>query len=279
LRLQLKSQGAQMKTALVTLIFGRPYQRAWREVCGPTWRAYAEKHGYNVIAIDQPLDTSMRAAMRPPYWQKLLVLRPDIAGTYDRVVWVDADIIINPDAPAITNDVPVEKIGLTDETSFPSREEHRGFQLRLAAERDRLGHCALADLARSMAATSPSPQTGVMVLSPKHHREVLEAIYHGKEHDTVIAEQIYAGRAILERGLAHWLDPRFNALVYCLKDLAHRRDAIDTEPKLITAIQEWYAANYFLHFAAEQPLLGIAQQAIAGPIRRQPAVSNVSMGG
>ncbi len=251
-----------MRTALVTLILGWPYRLVWREVCEPTWSAYAARHGYDVIAIDRPLDTSKRAAMRPLYWQKLLVLRPDLANGYDRVVWIDADIVINPEAPSVTDGVPIEKIGLTDESRFPSPQEHRDLQLRMANTHERAGNLAHAAVARTSAATSPAPQTGVMVLSPRHHRAILEAVYHDKEQDIPVAEQVYAGRAILENDLAHWIDPRFNALVYCLKIIEHRRAAIDTEAKLIAAIRQWISRHYFLHFAAEHALLSTALAAL-----------------
>ncbi len=251
-----------MRTALVTIILGRPYQLAWREVCESTWRAHAERHGYDVIAIDMPLDTSMRAAMRPPYWQKLLVLRPDIAGGYDRIVWIDADIIINPAAPAVTDGVPVEMIGLTDESRFPSPQEYREVQLRLAHGHERLGDLGRSAFARASANMLPIPQTGVMVLSPAHHREILEEVYHTKEHDILVSEQVYAGRAILQHELAHWIDQRFNALVFFLRDIEHQRAALDTEPKLIAAMRKWISHYYFLHFAAVQDLLSLAPQAL-----------------
>src|ERR1051326_5161639 len=104
-----------MKTAIVTLLLGRPYWLAWHDLCQSGWRAYAERHGYDVITIDRPLDDTPRALARSPAWQKCLVLQPSVAAGYDRVVWLDADIVVNPDAPAVAAEVPIEKIGAVDE--------------------------------------------------------------------------------------------------------------------------------------------------------------------
>ena len=119
------------RTALVTLTLGDKYQMLWDDVCAPSWRRYAKRHGYDIVVIDQPLDTSARARVRSAAWQKCLVLKPEIAGSYDRVVWLDADIVINPNAPPITDGVPLEKIGAIDEFVFPSIEENRTYSATL----------------------------------------------------------------------------------------------------------------------------------------------------
>ena len=111
-----------MNKALVTLAIGEKYLVPWRALCEPGWRAYAARHGYDLVVITQPLDTSPRAAARSPAWQKCLVLGDAIAAGRDRIVWIDADVMINPTAPDITVGVPAEKIGAVDEHAFPTPE-------------------------------------------------------------------------------------------------------------------------------------------------------------
>jgi hypothetical protein len=53
-----------------------------------------------------------------------------VGANYDRVVWIDSDIIINSQSPSILDGVPPEKIGATDESDYPSRE------IRLAINAD-----------------------------------------------------------------------------------------------------------------------------------------------
>jgi hypothetical protein len=71
------------EAAIVTLAIGDEHLSQWRKYCEPTWRAYATKHRHDLIVIDQPLDSSARAAERSMAWQKCLVLSQDFAAKYD----------------------------------------------------------------------------------------------------------------------------------------------------------------------------------------------------
>jgi hypothetical protein len=98
--------------AIVTIALGEKYLTTWRRVCEANWYAYAQKHGYDIVCIDAPLDPSARARQRSPSWQKCLILGQDAIRKYERVVWVDADILINVGAaPSIVEGVPVDKVG------------------------------------------------------------------------------------------------------------------------------------------------------------------------
>jgi hypothetical protein len=277
-----------MRTALVTLTIGDQYEKQWKDLCAPTWRHYAERHGYDVIAIDQPLDRSPRAQMRSPAWQKCLVLRPEIAGTYERVVWLDADIVINPDAPAITNGVPVEKIGAVDESVFPTVEKNRAYWNWVASENQDsasfLEYCRAAMDARDWHAFWGLPrrgdhivQTGVLVLSPSHHRDLLEYVYdryEDKGANRFNYEMRPLSFEIQEHKLSWWIDTRFNALFNFLLILEHMRTPIlsptslrhytVTEADLVETIRRCWSKNYFLHFAERRHMMGVAKLALDG---------------
>jgi hypothetical protein len=260
---------ASMKTALVTLIIGTNYHDGWRELCEPGWRAYAERHGYDLIAIDRPLDNSARALSRSPAWQKCLILSPFVCGGYDRIVWVDSDIIINPAAPSITKGVPIERIGATDEMlSLPQldRKEIFGYLIdrstnqRVSANlqsyldpRDYHGFWGLPKRGRHIV------QTGVLVLSPMCHRELLESVYFEYE-DKGSVPMSYEMRPlsfeIQERGLEHLIDQRFNALLsfLLLRQEICFRAPFSTEKEFGDFIKHQIQQNYFLHFAGTQTL-------------------------
>jgi len=113
------------KKAIVTLAIGSAYLDRFEQLCRRNWTAYTERHGFDLFVIQEPLDKSERARNRSPAWQKCLILgAPDIAG-YERVVWVDSDIFLNPAAPSILDGVPMESIGVTDEHRFPTPEMRR----------------------------------------------------------------------------------------------------------------------------------------------------------
>jgi hypothetical protein len=54
------------RKAIITLIIGDYYYRRWHKLCASNWEKYAELNGYDLICIDQPLDTSHKAKLRSP---------------------------------------------------------------------------------------------------------------------------------------------------------------------------------------------------------------------
>ena len=247
------------KQAIVTLAIGAEYAERFERHCRANWAAYAARHGYDLVVITESLDTSERARSRSPAWQKCLVLgAPQLAG-YDRVVWVDSDICINPTAPSIVDGVPAERIGATDEHSFPSPEARQAILESIVAVARENGD---ADKRFWQAWRQPGTwhqyvglppgqshivQTGVLVLSPHHHRALLEHIYRtyedrgGKQFNY---EMRPLSHEIQAHGLQYWIDPRFNALVWWL--FLHQNVSTDDLPRFV---QENYERSYFLHFA------------------------------
>jgi len=267
-----------MRTAIVTLLLGRPYQLAWHDLCEPGWRAYADRHGYDIIAIDRPLDVTPRAMARSPAWQKCLVLQPSIVGGYDRVVWLDADIVINPNAPAVTGAVPIEKIGAVDESVYPTLDAHQAFWHRMVAQTEN-SNPALARIWQSY--LDPRDyhgfwglprrgdhivRTGVLVLSPRHHRALLEHVYYDYENKggpELSYEMRPLSFEIQERDLQHWIDQRFNATFNSIFAEATAAKPISTQQELFDLIRRSLSSNYFLHFAAHQEMLTAAKMALS----------------
>jgi len=263
-----------MKKALTTLNVGDAYRARWERLSKKSWTAYCERHGYDLVPIEAPLDASERARKRSPSWQKCLILgHPGLTG-YDRVVWVDSDILINPLAPSIVEGVPPEKIGAIDESVYPSAGDRPAIirMLMAQAPRDDLMTARFLE-------TSLDPgefhglvglpktqrhivQAGVMVLSPVHHRTLLENVYNSYEdlgHAGYNYEMRPLSHEIQSRGWQHWIDPRFNALLIWLGWLANLRSgARPTMHEMRYFIMEQYLRNYFLHFAGCGNLMDLA---------------------
>ncbi len=109
------------RKAIVTIAVSDDYVQLWQEKCQKGWQKYADNYGYDVICIDSPLDNSARALQRSVAWQKCLILSQKFVEKYERVVWVDADIVVNSEkAPCITETVPLEKIGAVDAWAMPT---------------------------------------------------------------------------------------------------------------------------------------------------------------
>jgi len=252
------------KQALVTLAIGADYADRFERHCRTHWTAYGKRHGFDLIVITEPLDTGERAKSRSPAWQKCLVLRAPHIGGYDRVVWVDSDVCINPAAPSILDGVPPERIGAVDEHRFPSLEARQAILDVIIAAAPEAGdfdkrfweawrspgawHASM----RLPSGQSHILQSGVMVLSPRHHGELLEHVYDSYEDAGARplsrapgwGEMGPLSHEIQAKGLQHWIDPRFNALVWWLF-LQQNASTNDLKP----FVQENYRRSFFLHFA------------------------------
>jgi hypothetical protein len=197
-------------------------------------------------------------------------------GDYERVVWVDSDILINPAAPSITDGVPIDAIGATDEHGFPNPAARQAIlQAIIAASPDS------GELSKNFWATwrdagtwhaawgLPSGQkhivqTGVLVLSPKHHRDLLERVYHSYD-DRGLQSFNYEMRPlsheIQARGLQHWVDARFNALVWWLfLDRSVGEGETPNERQMRQFLKDIYVQSYFLHFAGCAHLMGMVER-------------------
>jgi hypothetical protein len=192
--------------AIVTLTVGAGWAERWRRLCEENWRAYADRHGYDLIQIDQPLDSSDRAGDRSPAWQKLLVLEQPFASRYERIVWADADLLFGTDAPPVADGVPPEKVGAVDELWAPT-EALRDHIHGVPVER----YYGAAGLDRGF---DHIVQTGLLVLSTEHHRSLLREIYDGYEDPgpNLDYEMRPLSYELLDRDLVHWIDPRFNRI-------------------------------------------------------------------
>ena len=152
--------------AIVRRAIAHKYLENWKNLCQANWQKYAERHGYDFICIEEPLDDSAPAPKRSPCWQKCLILGEESVNKYDRVVWVDADVLINSaNAPCIAEGVAVDKVGAAPEWATPNEQ--------LSAETiDRLFETwGITDEKNERGTYA---KYGIIVLSPSHQRSILE---------------------------------------------------------------------------------------------------------
>lgn len=267
-----------MPKAIVTLIIGKYYQERWYKLCAENWRRYAEVHGYDIVCIDTPLDNSPRAQSRCPAWQKCLILGDERVKKYDRIVWIDSDILINPNSPCVVAGVPDQKIGAVEMFTGPLGESFPGEKQLLVDRAIEVWKWPFRN-GREFYFNSGLPdnldlvvQTGVMVLSPRHHHFILEHTYHSYEEvRNGHFEMESLSYELVKAGYVHWIDYRFNRLWFecMLRDypfLLPRKTLDNTvvrawkrftrgnsklPPKAITTrcLNSSFINNYFLHFA------------------------------
>ena len=83
------------RKAIVTLACGHKHRYLFEKYSKKSFEEYADKYGYDLLVFDQPFDTSSRASKRHMGWQKLLILSQEWSSSYDSILWLDSDIVIN----------------------------------------------------------------------------------------------------------------------------------------------------------------------------------------
>lgn len=96
------------RTALCTIVVGAPYIAAFDKYSRRRFEDYARRHGYDPIVLHDPVRD---LPGRKFTWQKLCLPDLDWWWEYDQVAFLDADIIIAKDAPALPV-MPVGKVGV-----------------------------------------------------------------------------------------------------------------------------------------------------------------------
>ena len=219
-----------MKKLVVTIAIGETYQRL-AQLTHPYMRKYAEKIGAEFLSIDTDGGHSM------PHYRKLDL--GELLNEYDRIIYVDTDILIRPDAPDLFEIVPYAWFGAFEEGKFePSRGD------TLAA------FCSQVAFEPTEDREWQYYNTGVMVFS-KPHQPIFLQPYGGQEIMSFY-EQTYLNMLFMALKVqVHELSYRFNRMSL----VNHRtgEDRLDA---------------YFTHYAGvhdtqgEQKLLEMVQKDI-----------------
>ena len=94
---------------LVTVSLGKIYNELISPLTHPTLEDYAYRMGADFFVIeDRKLDETYQE-----FWEKLRMR--DLLDQYDRVLFMDSDIIVHPRAPSLFDLVPLDCLGMTNE--------------------------------------------------------------------------------------------------------------------------------------------------------------------
>jgi len=255
------------RAAIVSFVIGEDYESTWSQLCAPSWIAYAERIGVDLIVFKGRLDKTDLS--RSPAWQKLLILALPWIQRYERIVWLDSDIIVSESAPDIFEFAgPPEKVGLSLEGARISPAEQQIYIERFnkvilppdsvdTAWRNRQYG---AYITHGLSPYAEQFNTGVMVLSPQHHRDLLLSVYNCPEVSRLY-EQAYLSHRLLESGLAHVISPRFNwGIAESVQLYLQEEVLVYEDPHVIARIinvlvRAEMRNAYFLHFNGAMNLL------------------------
>jgi hypothetical protein len=244
--------------ALVTLALGDAHRDVWHRVARPSWEVYAQRHGMDLIAICAPVDSSDFAQQRSPAWQKCLVLSQPWAQFYQRIVWIDADIVINTEAPSILDHCgppPLVSAVLVNDQLSPAQKhillERIGGVTISPSDAERHWEKAQNLVYTTHGISTHLTEmvaTGVMVFSPAHHRDLLEQVYQLPGFGPTY-EQPGLSHRILTQGLLHRLSARFNWGLWDALWLNRKGQFGTSDEDLFIFIRNELEKSYFLHFA------------------------------
>lgn len=124
-----------MKTAVITLATGKASE--WLAISQPSHQAYANKINATYVILDT-------ATMPYPMGEKWRLSR--IAESYDRIIYLDADVIVRPTAPDLFSVVPAGTVGVyNDLPDMAGTEWYHNEVAELQASQElpvrRLDHC------------------------------------------------------------------------------------------------------------------------------------------
>lgn len=102
-----------MRTAVLTITIGDFYKEL-AKITHPYIKNYAEKISADFILLAE-------TKLPLPHYAKFEIGK--LLGTYDRILYIDTDILVSPSAPNIFDIVPEDTIGLLDESPLGYNNE------------------------------------------------------------------------------------------------------------------------------------------------------------
>jgi lipopolysaccharide biosynthesis glycosyltransferase len=195
---------------LVSIAIGESYLHEYNTLFRPSHELYAKRHGYDFKVVSEWIKgPHVRDSTS---FQKILI--PGYFTDYDYVIFVDADILIHPEAPPIHLEIESEGIGCVDQWAQPD-----GRRLEIARrygwETSAIDYYKLAGFTINI---DKVINTGVLVFQPALHANICNEIYRNYVNNCVgnrrgfHYEQSAIGYTLQSRDLVKWLDSCWNAI-------------------------------------------------------------------
>lgn len=232
-----------MKVLLVSLAIGDKYINEYNELFYKSQYQYCQKHGYDFKLITKRLIGSINHPDNISFDKALMFSQP-WSEEYDWVVFIDADILISPIAPAIHKHfLNKEKVYVADEYSQPNTEARIAVQKKMGWETSAQDYYQLAGFSIE---TKKMINTGIIGCCPEingkfmksiHFKHSIRSLGHPRHFHF---EQSAIGYELQKENKDEYLDNRFNA-VWNIHKLHDSKIQLDN----------FVNVNYFIHFAGK----------------------------
>lgn len=246
---------ANSRYCLVALQIGDVHANYWNLVFRKSWQMYAERHGYDILVVQGMIDVTAGIDTAGIKFQKLKLLSLPEISHYEKVVYLDSDILLLEHAPCIASATPAENVGMVSQVNVPYREWHdyiqpiRGGEPTVEAYYQR--HL-LPDELPLAKGVDDILNGGVMVLEPDKHSAVFEEIFQTYKEaihqKTGHIDQPLVSCELTRRNLVHLLDFRFNVIYSMWFALFYGFISDGDDSAMRAAMLQTLPLVYFLHF-------------------------------
>ncbi len=266
----------QNNTAIVTIVIGDSYRRLWENLSRPSWERYAEKIKSDIIVITDFIDKKAQNNNRSPAWQKLLVHKIGGIKQYEKIAWLDSDIIVSQNALNIfefCEDPSLIYVSVSGSQASQAVKHRYYEKLYNITIKPDWAAIFIAEEAKKIFDLHEIEQnhntmlnTGVLVFSPSKYSEMFQDIYKRKELGRLY-EQPALSHEIVTRNILGELSPRFNwEFALCLRLYFADWPTDDQKRQIYTLSYKHIFRNeldncYFLHFCGAQKALELLTSA------------------
>jgi len=227
-----------MRVALCVIAIGDKYIEEYSRLFMKSQKAYADRHGYDFRLI-----TSYLSELTHPdtlCFHKYKLCSQEWSNMYDFIVYIDADILIHSQAPALPFHILGDKIGMVDEYSQPTPERRIAVQRKNGWEDSATKYQELCGYRFD---TKHVFNGGLMIFQPTH-KALCESIFSNYAHKNIghprgfHFEQTTTNYELQKQNMIATLPNEFNAIL-----------AVATADNPGLTISQFVASNYFVHFA------------------------------
>jgi len=239
-----------MKIAIVIFVMGDVYIQKFNSKFRPSVCDYCNKHGYELIILDDYIKPEVNMHKKKFYWQRMLI--PDKFSDYDYVVSMDSDIFINPHSPQIPfNEIPEGKVGAVNERKYFGNYEWRErIQAKSGWEKTGKDWYLLSGETKDY---NDHINGGLVIYQPKYHAKMFKELYENninnymKYHQD---DQSIISSFVIDNNLIYWLDERFNKIWYFWKEIFYPDFDYLPEHLKRAYIHNFTGLNFFTHFTS-----------------------------
>jgi hypothetical protein len=242
---------------LVGLQIGEVHSNYWKLVFRKSWLAYARRHGYDLMIVEDFIDRTAGADEAAIKFQKLLLPSLGELRKYDKLVYLDSDMLLTGHAPCVASEVSKGKVGMVSQVTIPFREWFHYIQPIRGGEPTVEAYYQthlLEEEERSMATGVDDVFNGGLMVCEPGHAEAFRELYEEKKHTLSRrkghVDQPLVSCRLSELGLIEALDFRFNVIFSMWFALHYRFIRDDDEQAMRSALECTLPLVYFLHFPA-----------------------------